>query len=255
MIRLIRLSARIVFGKLLPRLAYPVVRGPLRGAKFVLGTLTGEGGGASVYFNMIETEQTAAFANALGDGQVLFDIGANVGYYTILGARLVGPRGRVVAVEPVVRNLAHLYRHIVMNKAYNVLIVSAACSDTVSLATFSLGQNYAMGSLVDNDGERNEGKKELLLVPTVTVDAMVKQLRISPDVVKVDVEGAELSVLKGAQTTLCEARPRIFLSTHSEALRHACLEYLKEFGYTIEVLSQYNTGPAEFLAKWVEARR
>ncbi len=251
----VRPGARYLFGKLMPRLAYPVVRGPLRGARFVLGTLAGEGGGASVYFNMIETKQTAAFTDTLSKGQVLFDIGANVGYYTILGARLVGPRGKVIAVEPVVRNLAHLYQHIVLNKASNVSIVSAACSDTVSLATFSLGLNYATGYLADNHGERNEGKKELFLVPTVTVDAMVQQLEISPDVIKLDVEGAELSVLKGARTTLRETRPRIFLSTHSEALRYTCLEYLKELGYTFEVLSQEKNNPSEFLAKWTEAGR
>jgi hypothetical protein len=51
---------------------------------------------------MKEMEQTAAFTDALSKGQVLFDIGANVVYYTILGARLVGLRGKVVAVEPVV---------------------------------------------------------------------------------------------------------------------------------------------------------
>lgn len=186
---------------------------------------------------------------------MLFDIGVNVGYYTILGARQVGPRGKVVAVEPVVRNLACLYRHIVLNKVSNVSIVSAACSDTVSLATFSLGQNYAMGCLADNHGEGNEGKKELFLVPTVTVDAMVQQLGISPDVIKVDVEGAELSVLRGAQTTLRETRPRIFLSTHSKALRYACLECLKELGYMFEVLSQDKNNPSEFLAKWAKARR
>lgn len=56
MISSIRSSARIVFRKLLPRLAYPVVHMPLRGARFVLGALAGEGGGASVYFNVIETE-------------------------------------------------------------------------------------------------------------------------------------------------------------------------------------------------------
>ena len=238
MISLFRSSTRIVFGKLLPRLAYPVVRGPLRGARFVLGALAGEGGGASAYFDMIETEQTTAFTDTLRDGQVLFDIGANVGYYTILGARLVGPRGKVVAVEPVIRNLAYLYWHIVLNKASNVSMVAAACSDIVLLATFSLGQNYAMGYLVNNSGERDGAKKELFLAPTVTVDAIVQQLGISPDVIKVDVEGAEFSVLKGAQTTLRETKPRIFLSTHSEALRHECLGYLEELGYTFEVLSR-----------------
>jgi FkbM family methyltransferase len=57
---------------------------------------------------------------ALRPGNVFFDIGANVGYYSLLGARLVGPRGRVVALEPVVRNVAFLHRHIVLNKAGNV---------------------------------------------------------------------------------------------------------------------------------------
>jgi hypothetical protein len=51
-----RLVARFVFGRLLPRLAYPVIIGPLRGARFVLGTLGGEGGGASVYFNAVESQ-------------------------------------------------------------------------------------------------------------------------------------------------------------------------------------------------------
>lgn len=150
MISLIRSSARVVFGRLLPRLAYPVTRGPLRGARFMLGTLAGKAGGSSVYFNLSEPEQTAALTNKLSDGQVLFDIGANVGYYTILGARLVGNRGKVIAVEPVIRNLVYLYQHIILNKANNVSIVSAAYSDTVSLTTFSLGQNYATGYLSDN---------------------------------------------------------------------------------------------------------
>ena len=63
-------------------------------------------------------------------------------------------------------------------------IVSAACSDTVSLATFSWEQNYAMGYLADSHGERNASKKELFLVPTVTVDAMVQQLEISPTLLR-----------------------------------------------------------------------
>lgn len=81
----------------------------------------------------------------------------------------------------------------------------------------------------------------------------MQQLKISPNVIKVDVEGAELSVLMGVQTTLRETRPLIFLSTHSEALQYACFEYLKELGYTLEVLSPNKNHPTEFLAKWNEA--
>ena len=56
--------------RLFPRIAYPVLRGPLRGAKFVLGALAGEGGGASVYLNMVEVEQTEALVRELRAGQI-----------------------------------------------------------------------------------------------------------------------------------------------------------------------------------------
>jgi FkbM family methyltransferase len=210
--------------------------------------LAGHGGGASVYFNMIEPEQTSAFISNLNEGQVLFDVGANVGYYTILGAKLVGSRGRVIAFEPVVRNIVYLYRHILLNKARNVSIISAACSDTLSLAAFSRGDNYATGFLEVNGLKRNEN--EAFLVPTVTIDIAVRQLGTYPDVIKVDVEGAELTVLKGAHMTLHKAKPKIFLSTHSDNLRSESLEYLKARGYTFEVLSQNKFNPTEFLATW-----
>lgn len=248
---LIRVCARIVFGKLLPRLAYPVIRGPLKGAKFILGTFSGDCGGVVVYFNMIEPEQTSTFVDTLKNGQVFFDIGANVGYYTILGARIVGSQGKVFAFEPVIRNLAYLYQHTVLNKASNVTIISAACSDTLSLSIFSEGRNFAEGHITNNIQLENDANNLLFPVPTVTVDAMVQQLGVSPDVIKIDVERAELSVLRGAQATLRNAKPKLFLSTHSDMLRSTCLEYLKGFGYTCEVLSQDNPR-SELLAKYTK---
>jgi FkbM family methyltransferase len=244
MTNILRKTARIVFRRLLPRIAYPVIRGPLKNARFILGALAGEGGGATVYFNMIEPEQTAAFAATLKKGQVLFDIGANVGYYTVLGARQVGAEGKVLAFEPVARNLSYLYRHVVKNNLLNVTIVPAACSDAVSLTTFSSGINYASGSIGETDTAR-EGQRP---VPTVSVDAVVEKTGISPDVIKIDVEGAELAVLKGARLTLQDKKPVIFLSTHSDALRTDCLAYLKAAGYSIKVLDADNGDPSSFLA-------
>jgi hypothetical protein len=65
----------------------------------------------------------------------------------------------------------------------------------------------------------------------------------------VDVEGAEYFVLKGAQVTLKESKPCVFLSTHSAELRENCLKYLAGFGYKIEILSQDKEDPTEFLAR------
>jgi FkbM family methyltransferase len=245
--QLLRRVGRTVYGKILPRRAYRVMRGHLRGAKFVLGTLEGEGGGGSVYFNLVEPEQTSAFVENLADGEVFFDVGANVGYYTVLGSRLVGENGLVVAFEPVARNLAHLYNHVALNKLENVSIIPAACSDEISLAAFSTGPNNAMGHLTDGNNETPG--KNLMLVPTVTLDAVAERLGVVPQVLKIDVEGAELSVLRGASSKILPAKPRIFLSLHSETLRTDCLEYLRKFGYEFEPLGEDKNDSMEFLAK------
>ncbi len=247
----LRAGARILFGKLVPRLAYPVIRGPLKGTRFILGAPAGEAGGVSVYFNASEPEQTAVFANTVKKGQVFFDIGANVGYYTMLGSRIVGPSGKVFAFEPAIRNLAYLYRHAVLNRADNVTIIAAACSDAVSLAVFSTGSSCASGHITDAVQPADDGRAALFPTPTVTIDAVARQTGASPDVMKIDVEGAEYSVLKGAEATLRNAKPDIFLSTHSDKLRSDCLAYLKGLGYTCEVL-RHDGQDAEFLATVAE---
>lgn len=232
---------KIVFGKLLPKVSYPVVCGPLRGARFILGALAGECGGASVYFDKVEPEQTGTFVRMVKKGHVVFDIGANAGYYTVLSARLAGPQGRVIAFEPAVRNLAYLYRHVTLNRLTNVTIVPAACSHAMALAFFSQGPNCATGHL----GAENERQGDPVV--TVSVDDVAQQLDLLPDIVKIDVEGAEMNVLQGMQATLQKAKPAVLLSVHSEALRHQCLEYLKAFGYTSSALDWKNTDPKEFL--------
>ncbi|RII27771.1 MAG: hypothetical protein CXR31_05970 [Geobacter sp.] len=249
MSNVLRPIARTVFGKLLPRVAYPVVRGPLNGARIILGALEGEGGGATAYFNMLEPEQTAAIAARLKQGDVFFDIGANVGYYTLLASRQVGREGKVFAFEPVVRNLAYLYRHLLLNGANNVTVIAAACSESLSLALFSSGENFATGH-IDGSAVTQENT---FLVPTLSVDAVVKKTGVSPNAMKIDVEGAELSVLKGAKNTIASARPEIFLSTHSASLRTDCLAYLEEAGYTVEALDS-DDDPSSFLATHYEGR-
>jgi len=180
----------------------------------------------------------------------MFDVGANVGYYTILGSRCVGSSGMVIAFEPAVRNLAYLYRHVQLNKAENVIIISAACSDTLSLAIFSAGKNYAEGHIRTGNFADAASCEKVSLVPTVTIDDVSRQLSMLPHVIKIDVEGAELSVLKGAKETLRKSRPKILLSTHSDELRSSCLAFLQELGYKQEPLWPTKDNPTEFLAQF-----
>ena len=241
-----RSIGKIIFGKMMPRVMYPVVRGRLKGARFTLGSIAGHGGGGSVYFGMIEPHQTNAFIETLREGQTVFDLGANVGYYSILASRLIGTKGRVVSFEPSVRNLSLLYGHLRANRAENVMLIPAACSDTHHLALFSSGSNYAMGHLVNGE-EAPTDRIQVTAVPCLTVDEVVERLNLSPDVMKIDVEGAEFGVLKGAAKTLADCRPTIFLSVHSDELRESCSRMLEELGYTVETINQED--PYELLAK------
>ena len=216
--------ARFVTGKL-PRVGYPVLFGPLRGARFILGSLAGVGGGATVYFNQVEREQSEALIGVLRPGDVFFDIGANVGYYTILASKRVGDKGLVYAFEPLIRNVYYLYRHVNLNQADNVVIVSTACADASSIARFSFGKNTAEGRILKSTDTDNVALKDTALVPVVTVDAVCALCSVQPNVLKIDVEGAELRVLQGARVTLSRAKPSIFLSVHSDELRLSCVAF------------------------------
>ncbi len=247
---LLRKIARFVFGSILPRRAYRILSGPLRGTKFILGLMAGGGGGSSVYFNLMEPLQTEAMLGELTTGKVFFDIGANVGFYSLLASKRVGERGTVVAFEPVIGNLAFLHQHIEINGAKNVKILPFALSSRSLVSVFSPGANAAEGHLED-DGERN---KNSMYVPTITLDEISEKMNILPDVLKIDVEGAEMEVFRGAEKILTLAKPTIFLSTHSSELRRDCLEFLRGIGYHVEPIFPADTDSHEFAAKHPERK-
>lgn len=238
----LRPAGRFLFGKLMPRRPYRVLTGPLKGARFILGSMSGEGAGGSVYFNKIEVEQTSAMVREIQSGDTFFDVGANVGYYTVLASRRVGPDGHVAAFEPVVRNVAFLQQHTVLNDARNVEILPLAISAETGFSSFAAGPHDSMGKLDANgNGE--------MLVATVTLDEIAERINKMPDVIKIDVEGAEMDVFRGAVRILNEKRPKIFLSTHSTKLRTECLDHLRGLGYTVEDLIK-SDDPHEFFLKY-----
>ena len=231
---MLRAAGRRLFGRVLPKgMVLPILKGPLRGTKLILGSPAGPGGGGSLYFGLYEPDETTALQHIVAPGQVFFDIGANIGYYSLLTAKLVGVQGCVVAFEPLVRNVALLSRHTQLNHANNVTIVPCACAESSGIQEFSLGDNSALGHLVV-DGVNTA---HTIIVPTIRVDEYVDRSGLEPNVMKIDVEGSELSVLKGSSLTLERCRPWVLLSTHSNELTHRCKEYLVEKAYRVRALS------------------
>ncbi len=206
----------------------PIFRGPLKGKRWLVATRS------NFFFGTYEPHQTQLFERYVKPGMVVYDIGAHQGYYSLLSSTLAGEPGMVIAFEPSPDNLARLRRHLELNDCKNVRVIEIAVSDREGTARFETRAGSGVGHL-SNDGP--------LEVRTTRLDALAEELP-RPDVIKIDVEGAELDVLRGGLKTIESARPVIFLSVHSEELKTQCTEFLAKLNYT---LSQVE--PMELLAE------
>src|SRR5690242_8873726 len=125
--RLIRLPLRLV-----PRgVVLPILAGPLRGKKWVVGT-----GPHGYWIGTWEWDKQRLVQKLLRSGDSFFDVGANVGFYSLLASRLVGSAGRVVAFEPLPRNVQALKEHLRINRVRNVTVWEAAVSEAEGWASF-----------------------------------------------------------------------------------------------------------------------
>jgi FkbM family methyltransferase len=152
----------------------------------------------------------------------------------------VGPPGVVFAFEPHHRNVWYLEEHLRLNAASNVRVIQAAVTDSEGTAWLQEGSNTSTGHLAP------AGK---FLVKTLTLDSLVSAGQApAPDYVKIDVEGAEMLVLKGARNLLANGRPTLFLATHGGAAREACCEFLNALGYELCLIGERRLEEAdEFL--------
>ena len=217
--RLIRLPL-----KLIPkRMVLPILQGRLRSRKWIVGS--GEHG---YWLGSYEFNKRLAFEGEIKPGSVVYDIGANVGYFSLLAAVLAGEKGRVYAFEPLPRNVYFLKKHVALNRMDQIEVFEAAVSDQSGEAFFGLGASTAMGHL-SASGE--------ISVQRVRLDELVRTGELlPPDYLKVDVEGAEFEVLQGAREILAQHRPVIFLDTHQRDAHEPTIALLGELGYSFEIL-------------------
>lgn len=202
----------------------PIVQGPLRGKKWIVGSSH-----HGCWLGSYEYEKQKAFQKALAAGHVVFDIGANVGFYTLLASVLVQGEGHVYSFEPFPRNVDYLRKHIEINGIANCTVIEAAVGSEDGKNHFNPSHSPSMGHL----STRGE-----ITVKTLSLDNALRSKKIRPpDVMKIDVEGAELQVLQGCTHTVKVFRPTIFLATHGEIVRSACLRLLIANGYEMESLS------------------
>jgi FkbM family methyltransferase len=208
--------------KLIPRSAVvPIMQGRLRGLRWIVGA-----GNHGCWLGSYELAMQRRFASELTDGQVVYDVGANVGFYSLLAARCVGATGFVFAFEPLPENLGYLRRHVALNALAQIAVEPVAVCEVTTILQFTRGDNSSTGRL-DAGGDLN--------VKALALDDFVfGEGHPPPHLVKIDVEGAEVRVLQGARRLLESRRPLLVLATHGARRYQECCSLLSDVGYRWE---------------------
>lgn len=182
-----------------------IATGPAAGLAFNCGA-----GNPDYSIGTYEPNIQQVFVDHIRPGMAVLDIGANVGFFTVLSARLTGPGGYVAAFEPDPVNAAFVRDNAARNDFAHVDIFTAAVSATPGREAFWLA-DYAGGHALASAG-RPPDARERIEVEVLSIDVLRHQGRLpAVGFVKIDVEGAEVDVLRGMEATLHSDRPTLLV--------------------------------------------
>lgn len=208
--KLLRLPLRLVPEEATVR----ILRGPMRGMKWIAG--------ASVHgcwLGHYEPEFQKLFYDLIPHNGVVWDVGANVGFYSLLASRKAR---KVLAIEPLPENLAYLRRHVALN----------GLEDRIEIHALAASNYEGEGKLRLIPGNRSEARLQpwgTLSVRTSRLDHLASDL---PDVIKIDVEGSEVEVLEGMQQIVPRNHVTVLIALHGN--REECHRLFGEMGYSAQ---------------------
>jgi FkbM family methyltransferase len=218
-----------------------IQRGAGKGLRFNPG-----GSNATYLMGTAEREIQNVLQLWLRHGMNVYDIGANVGFISVIAARLVGEKGSVCAFEPVPMLADQAIHNADLNQFRQMSIHRIALSDEDGEAVFQVSKNLTMGKLANREFHEPDTANELI-VRTSKLDTLVATDGLpDPDLVKIDVEGAEVAVLDGAAEVLQRARPALLIELHSS--NRAVAERLEKLSYVGRLLGSRESiraGPAD----------
>jgi FkbM family methyltransferase len=179
-----------------------------------------------------ELDVQLALQRLLRPGDVFYDVGANAGFFTVLGGRLTGPSGKVFAFEPVLENIKSVQEQIELNGLSRCEVVPVAVSAHSGPRTLSYNPG---SSSMAHLGPRHVGSEREIQVQAVTLDEFTVNHPF-PSLVKVDVEGAEVEVLQGA-VAMVKRGVSFILELHGPAMAEESVGVLARTGYTFQTLN------------------
>ncbi len=171
----------------------------------------------------------------IGKGDVVLDVGANIGYYALMESALVGSNGTVYAIEPSPPNFKVLNENIEINKPGNIQTYNLAVGDICGKAQMYISNKSNWSRLTDRG--LPDYITEKIEVELVTVDNFIKD-KLAPSMIRMDVEGYEINILRGMTETLKNTNIKIFVELHPHLMK---MEEIEEF-FNILEQNNYNIG-------------
>jgi len=184
--------------------------------------------------NFWEPSVQLALRDLIKPGSIIFDVGANLAGLSILMSRLTGPKGIVCAFEASPRIIELTHGNIIASGCNNIQLYHNAIFSESGKDLMI----YAGGHLNDSIYNQGEFKNNLgKMVKTMSLDDFVNHTGLIPDVIKMDIEGAEFDALQGMQTKVLISKPHLILETSPNDMR--CFDFLLSLGYIALDLSNY----------------
>ncbi len=234
----IRSIQRVVISRFLSGkpFVHRVSAGPAAGARFRV-TLPDD---KLLWTGTWESQLAVEIRNAVKKGDVCFDVGAYRGFFSAVMA--LGGAGRVYAFEPNPDNLVQFRDFQALNPNFPIELLNVAVGAADGEEEFVALPEKTMGRLATSSFHSDGSPIGSVQVQVVRLDELVSSGAVlPPSVIKIDVEGSELDVLRGAKDLLSSGRPKLFLEAHSSALARACADFLSELGYSTLTLPDEST--------------
>ena len=202
-----------------------------------------------------EEEVREAILREVSHCDLAIDVGANFGMHTLIFAQLVGEKGQVVAFEPIPANLRLLRRNVSLNGFdQRTQIVESALSDlSVDTLTMDMDSDSLEPSAAISTGANRKSTSHCIEVTNQSLDKAIKDLSPSNNCfIKIDVEGAEMSVLRSGVKTLARLKPTLLVEVHDYALpafnesAESVYRFLNEHGFAITQLTDMSNHNGQY---------
>jgi len=202
-----------------------------------------------------EFNSTKFVKKIIKNDDVIFDIGANIGYYVLIESSLIGNKGKIFAIEPEPNNFKNLKKNVQLNKRKNIEFFNVAVADKEGFMDLNISSYSNMHTLYHNKKSKEFvhnkiiGKKK---VKVTTLDSICKKYGVRPNFVRMDVQGGEFNIIKGMKNVLKQKNPlKIFIELHPQMMKKShtlyLLKTLEKNGFDIiKMFRDYNLAKMKF---------